>query len=74
MIKLSSVNSGQKITHKKDAWDAITHSVNAILGVGCTTDEVKKKWFDLKHEPTKIQTRDAELGGWGGGWGLLLSV
>lgn len=39
--------------------------MNAVLGVGCTTDEVKKKWFDLKYEPTKIPTRDAEH--WGRG-------
>ena len=46
-ILFSSVSGGYKAVNKTDAWNAITHAVNAVSGEGRRTDEVKKKWFDL---------------------------
>ena len=43
----SSVSCGYKAVHKTDAWNAITHAVNAVSGEGRRTDEVKKKWFNF---------------------------
>ena len=52
-ILFSSVSSGYKAVNKTDAWNAITHAVNAVSGEGRRTEEVKKKWFDLKSETPK---------------------
>lgn len=48
-IIFSSVSSGYTKREKKDAWDAITGSVNAVSGAGRKSNEVKKKWFDIKY-------------------------
>lgn len=49
LIIFSSVSSGHAKNEKKEAWNAITRSVNAVSGEGRTSHEVKKKWFDIKH-------------------------
>ena len=46
-IIFNSVSCGCKAVNKTDAWNAITHAVNAVPGEVRRTDEVKNKWFNF---------------------------
>ena len=54
-IIFNSVSGGYKAVNKTNAWNAITHAVNAVSGEGRRTDEVKNKWsnFNLNSEAKK---------------------
>lgn len=41
-VIFSSVSPGYTNTHKKEAWEAVTHAVDAVSGEGRTIEEVKK--------------------------------
>ncbi len=52
-IIFSSISAGYTNTNKKEAWEAVTNAVDEVSGEGRTTEEVKKKRFDLKSETKK---------------------
>lgn len=56
-VLFSSVTTGHQAIKKKSAWNTITNTINAVSTERRTTAEVKKKWFDLKSDSKKKNSR-----------------
>ena len=56
----SSLSAGYTSTNKKETWEAVTRTVDAVSGEGRTIEEVKKNGLILNQKQTKKTSQNSD--------------